>query len=253
MQFDQKNETKSYHQQAFCNIIAEGNLTRATTKQGMAKHYPKLSGILKKLLFQKDLKPVDLARELDIPPPTIHRLVTGKSTRPYPSSLNPIADYFGVTTDQLLGLEPLFPEDETPKAASTPAPAGFQAIPVWSWNSLGKEEKEVQMQLPVGNVSEQSFALIMHDHSMEPLFEKGCTLIFDPAVKPIDRSYVLVKIASSGISVFRQLLIDVDNQFIKSLNPDISASSMRLLSPEDEIIACLVETRSNFQRNFMNS
>ncbi|MCD6047105.1 MAG: repressor protein [Gammaproteobacteria bacterium] len=219
----------------------------------MSKNYPKLSAILKKLLFQKDMKPVDLARALDIPPPTIHRLVTGKSTRPYQSSLEPIAHYFGVTTDQLLGTEPLFPEDQTDKAKAPSAPQGFQTVPLISWESLGNNSPLIENQLAVGNVSERSFALTMPDHSMEPLFEKGCTLIFDPAVKPIDRSYVLVKIASSGISVFRQLLIDVDNKFIKSLNPDISASSMRLLSPEDEIIACLVETRSNFQRNFMNS
>ncbi len=212
----------------------------------MAKSHPKLSGILKKLLFQKDMKSVDLARALDIPPPTIHRLVTGKSTRPYPSSLNPIADYFGVTTEQLLGVQPL-PEDESVFSKPIAVPIGFQLIPLLTWDMLGKEGSVSEGQLAVGNVSAQSFALQMPDHSMEPLFEKECTLIFDPIVKPIDRSYVLVKIANSGIYVFRQLLIDMDHKYIKSLNPDISASSMRLLSPEDEVVASLVETRSNFQ------
>jgi hypothetical protein len=93
----------------------------------------------------------------------------------------------------------------------------------------------------------------MPDFSMEPLFEKGCTLIFDEAVTPTDRSYILIKIMSSGICVFRQLLIDGDENYIKSLNPDISATSIRRLNPEDKIIACLVETRSNFQSNFSNA
>lgn len=53
------------------------------------------------------MKPVDLARALDIPPPTIHRLVTDKSTRPYKSSLKPIADFFSIDMKQLLGEEPL--------------------------------------------------------------------------------------------------------------------------------------------------
>lgn len=215
----------------------------------MSKSYPKLSAVLKRLLFQKDMKSVDLARALDIPPPTIHRLVTGKSTRPYPSSLEPIANFFGVTTDQLLGVQPLFPE-ESAKASSVVA--SFQAVPLISWQSLSKNknEWEVEAQLAAGNLSNESFALTMPDHSMEPLFEKGCMLIFDPTVKPIDRCYVLVKISNNNSYVFRQLLIDVDQQFIKSLNPDISASSMRRLADDDEVIACLVETRSNFLRNF---
>jgi transcriptional regulator with XRE-family HTH domain len=75
----------------------------------MSKTYPNLSSILKRLLFQRDMKPVDLARAVDIPPPTIHRLITGKSTRPYQSSLEPIAKYFGITTAQLLGTESLSP------------------------------------------------------------------------------------------------------------------------------------------------
>ncbi len=60
----------------------------------MAKKYLSLGKVLKKLLFERDLKPADLAREVNIPPPTIHRLITGKSTRPYESSLKPIAKFF---------------------------------------------------------------------------------------------------------------------------------------------------------------
>src|SRR5437762_397761 len=69
----------------------------------MAKKYLQLAGVLKRLLFERDMKPIDLAREVNMPPPTIHRLVTGKSTRPYKSSLKPIADFFSVTVDQLTG------------------------------------------------------------------------------------------------------------------------------------------------------
>jgi transcriptional regulator with XRE-family HTH domain len=81
----------------------------------MAKKYFQLSTILKRLLFKKDMKPVDLARELNMPQPTIHRLVTGKSTRPYKSSLEPIAKYFDVTVDQLIGEDPRLIDWETPE------------------------------------------------------------------------------------------------------------------------------------------
>lgn len=215
----------------------------------MAEKYAKLSSTLKKLLFQKDIKPVDLARAVDLPPPTIHRLVTGKSTRPHPSSIGPIATFFGVTTDQLLGITPLASDENAAEAKTVKTPAGFRIVPLLSWSSLSLEKSEQKPEgtIAVGNMSEESFALTMPDFSMEPLFDKGCTLIFDPAVTPVDRSYVLIKLNQSGTFLFRQLLIDGDHRYIKSLNPDISASSMRLLQPEDAIVATLMETRSNFQ------
>lgn len=215
----------------------------------MKENYPKLGAVLKRLLFQKDIRGADLARAVDLPLPTIHRLLTGKSTRPYQSSIKPIADYFGITPEQLLGVQPLFPDDtlEKPaKSAATPADssAAFQLIPIWSWQDLSEASPQAEKTLAVGNMSLAAFALIMPDFSMEPLFEKGCTLIFDPQVKSVDRSYVLLKTANTYL--FRQLLVDAEHQYIKSLNPDISASSMRLLGADERIIACLVETRSHF-------
>lgn len=214
----------------------------------MAESYPKLSATLKKLLFHKDMKSAELARALDISPPTIHRLVTGKTTRPYQSSIEPIAEFFGVTAEQLLGIEPLTIDEESKKRKTSLELEALRAIPLISWDSLEqkREHWRINTYLAAGNISEQSYALIMEDYSMEPVFNKGSIIIFDPLIKPLDRSYVLVKIASNTTYVLRQLLIDVDNQFIKSLNPDISASSMRLLSGDDKIIATLVESRNNF-------
>jgi plasmid maintenance system antidote protein VapI len=109
------------------------------------KTYPKLSAILKKLLFQEDIKSVELARALGIPAPTIHRLVTGKSTRPYKSSLDPIAKYFGITSDQLLGVQPLFPDETIGESGSNSAPKGFQTVELLKWESL---DKALQLQCP---------------------------------------------------------------------------------------------------------
>ena len=54
---------------------------------------------------------------------------------------------------------------------------------------------------------------------------------------------MLVKLSEPNIYVLRQLLIDLENSFIKSLNNDIGAKSLRLLSNNDQIIARLVEIR----------
>ena len=216
----------------------------------MAKKFPKLSQILKKLLFDKEMKPVDLARELDIPQPTIHRLVTGKSTRPYKSSLKPIADYFSLSIEQLVGEEPL--DGSSAETKKLLKPSGIQTIPLIEWEDIQNLDQlnadQIKKEVAVtNNLSEHSFALIMMDTSMAPAFQRDSILIFDPSINHKDRSFVLVKLKDSHSYVFRQLLIDLDHKYLKPLNPDLSSFQMRLLNNEDEIIACLVESRFNYQ------
>ena len=174
----------------------------------MAKKYLQLSSILKRLLFEKNMKPIDLARELDLPQPTIHRLVTGKSTRPYKSSLEPIAGYFDISVDQLIGEEPLLAEWQ-PQESNAQALQNIviKTVPMIAWQSitdLSTARKNAKKKIAItGNISNDCFAVLMHDHSMEPLFTKGTILIFDPHKKPSDRSYVLVKLAQKNQFIFR--------------------------------------------------
>ena len=217
----------------------------------MAKKYLKLSSILKKLLFDKNMKPIDLARELDLPQPTIHRLVSGKSTRPYKSSLEPIAQYFDISVDQLIGEEPLLadwqPEESKTQELQMWVIKPITLIPWASLNQLDEARKQSKKQLAItGNISDEGFAVMMNDHSMEPLFTKGSFLIFDPNKKSIDRSYVLVKLANKDQFIVRQLLIDVDECYLKPLNPDSGVYKMRRLETNDTIIATLFESRTNF-------
>ena len=217
----------------------------------MAKKYLKLSATLKKLLFDKNMKPMDLARELDLPQPTIHRLVTGKSTRPYKSSLEPIAQYFDISVDQLIGEEPLLaswqPDEPTSQELQTWV---IKPIPIIPWSSLDQlteARAHAKKQLAItGKISDAGFAVMMNDHSMEPLFTKSSFLIFDPMKKPVDRSYVLVKLTNKDQFIVRQLLTDVDEKYLKPLNPDNSVYKMRRVEAGDTIVATLFESRTNF-------
>jgi hypothetical protein len=225
----------------------------------MAKKYLKLGATLKKLLFDRDMRPVDLARELDIPQPTIHRLVTGKSTRPYRSSLEPIAAYFSLTVDQLIGEEVL--PDSSPKSKGNTekirAPGHqVKTIPILTWESAAGDRswpKGGRGIVSAGNISDDCFALLMQDFSMSPLFPKSTILVFDPHKPAVDRSFVLVKLKDKAVPVFRQLLIDVDHKYLKPLNPDLSTYEMRLLSDEDEVIASLFESRMNHESDGANT
>ena len=216
--------------------------------RNMAKKYHQLGKILKKLLFDNNMKAVDLAREVNLPAPTIHRLITGKSTRPYPSSLKPIADFFSVTIDQLLGEEPISSNNTNLTNQSKDILSkNIIHVPILPWNSLSDFKNSsgnlCENVLFAGKISGNGFATIMQDSSMEPIFSKGNILIFDPLKQYKDRSYVLVYLQEAGLHVFRQLLIDLNLKYLKPLNSDLSVFKMRVLEEKDKIIATLVEAR----------
>jgi SOS-response transcriptional repressor LexA len=212
-----------------------------------APRYFNLAKNLKKLLFEKNMKPIDLARELEIPQPTVHRLVSGKSTRPYKSSLEPIAKFFSISVDELIGEEPsetIWPLEQS---------SIIKKIPIIQWNELKSEKtlykNEKNFVLSIGNLSEYAFATLMEDSSMEPLFPKGTLLILDPDKNPKDRNYVIAALDETRTFIFRQLLTDADDQYLKPLNPDSNIFKTRLIQKKDNVIGVLVESRNRYVSN----
>lgn len=223
-----------------------------------APRYFKLGQNLKRLLFERNMKPIDLAREVNLPQPTIHRLVTGKTTRPYRSSLEPIAEFFSVTVEELLGEAPeasqIWDQQAIKKnkdqAITNNTQQLVKNIPIISWNALSSLQAAIEKSdkhiVTIGHLSGESFAVVMADSSMEPFFSQGTLLILDPKQIPKDRSHVLVKLKENNVYVFRQLLIDGDDRYLKPLNPDLSLFKMRILHENDKIIGTLVESRNQY-------
>ncbi len=195
------------------------------------------------------MRPADLANAVNLPRPTIHRLLTGKSTRPHSSSLQPIADYFSVNIDQLLGETPLTGAESSTSVDK--ANVDVKYVPLIRWESIiqtiSLDTKDNNNYIPfIGNISEHGFATVMPDTSMEPFVRKNSILIFDPKKQFKDRSYVLVKIKGVQL-LFRQILFDLEDKYLKALNGDFKELGMRLLSDEDSIIGTLLESRINFE------
>ncbi len=203
----------------------------------------KLSEVLKALLQHRKLTVSELARHTGIVQPVIYRMTTGETDNPKLSSLLPIANYFNVNVSQLIGEEPLSHEDNTEKHV--------KAIPLLTIANVQEYKKIIPNEpknIMAMGLSDDAFALVMPDTSMEPMFQRGSLLIFDPRNDPQDRSFVLVRLASPATIVFRQLIIDIDQKYLKPLNPDFNLFKMRLLDKNDEIIANLVESR-NYHTN----
>lgn len=195
-----------------------------------------LSKKLRELLFERNITPTELAKKSGVPAPTVHRMVTGKTQHPKEKSLEAISEFLGVNVVDLTNSN-----TEIIKSNEVE----FKKIPILSWENLDIEIKDLTTNeyIIVNNVSDSAFALQMLDHSMKPFVEKGALLVLDPTLKATDRSYCLIKVNNLNTFVLRQVLIDMDHIFIKSINKDIGEKSIRLLTNKDVILARLVEMR----------
>lgn len=201
----------------------------------------RIAQILTRLMSEKDMRVTELARQVNLPQPTIHRIVTGVCENPHLSSLKPIADFFSITVEQLRGLDPIHSIE---KISKIPIICWNEAV---NWPSNKNKEKAQNLILTDANISQQAYALRIQDASMEPVFPQGTLLILDPEKSPKNRSYVIAKLAKLSEPIFRQLLIDIESRYLKPLTPDLERYKMSRLNNNDKILSILVQAKRDYE------
>lgn len=204
-----------------------------------------ISKVLRLLMFQKNITVSQLARETQLPQQTLQRLVAGTSKNPHEKTINALADFFDLTIEQLKG-ESVLPTDFNNSLTETAHPQ-IKQIPILAWENIEKflstASASNEFILVNSKLPDNTFALIMNDSSMEPYIPEGSTLIFSPEKQPKDREFVLAKLAQHNAILFRQILVDGNQQYLKPMNPDLNKFSMRMLGKKDKWLATLVEYR----------
>ncbi|HZW61298.1 MAG TPA: LexA family transcriptional regulator [Candidatus Babeliales bacterium] len=199
----------------------------------------KIGKILNQLLSEQNLRVAELARRVQLPQPTVQRIVAGVCANPQTSSLKPIADYFSITVDQLKGLDPIPRLDKIQKLPLI----SWQEAVHWNTKLTASTDEHVIADLPL---SKHAYALRIHDGAMEPVFPCDSILIVDPDVKPKDRSYVISLMHNADIPIFRQMVINGPDKYLKPLSPDTEIYKMLRLGNADNILATVVQARWNY-------
>lgn len=197
----------------------------------------KISQILNQLMAEKEIRVAELARRVNLPQPTVHRIATGACEHPHLSSLEPIARFFSISVSQLKGHEPIPWLDRVSKV---PLLIWEQTI-VWPLNQ--NEILHPELIFTDANVSTNAYALKINDDSMDPVFPKNTFLIADPNKQPKDRSYVIAKLSNLEKPIFRQLLIDAQDRYLKALSPDFDQYKMIYLNNNDNILSTVVQAK----------
>lgn len=178
-----------------------------------------LSTTLKQLMQEEQLKTTELARATDILQPVLHKVVTGQTDNPRINTLIPLAAYFNISMEQLLGLEPL-PTNRKQRAQLN---KNWHSIPLltdWQQATSSIEEDAHEKILVKSNISKRAYALTVKDSTMLPRFTEGSLLIIEPEATPQNGQFVIVQLTDNDYPVFKQLFFDGSDVYLKPLNPD---------------------------------
>lgn len=189
-----------------------------------------------------NISQAELARQTDIPPPTLHKILSGQTSDPRISTLITLASFFNVGLDQLTGLTPL----DDAQQSSQPS----IAIPVLDWQNVIKYPKlltEIHANnwdnwTTVEKNSTNSFALISKP-SMEPLFPRGSILIVNPEQRPRDGDYVVVFYDNTDEATLREITIDGPIQELLPITPN---GQRNQLNDNVRVIGVVTQSRCIF-------
>jgi len=196
---------------------------------------------LNKLLEIQNISECELARRVNVPQQTLHKIFSGKTADPRISTLKALADYFEVGVGDLC-------IENMPIHAGT-APKG-KAVPIISWtectdpNFIDAIETTHWEQWAVvdSKFSAKTYALSSKP-ALENKFPKGTLFIIDPAVSPSDGDLVVVQYPETGEATLRELSIDGPNQILISLNQQ---AQQEVLNKKIKILGAVVQSRFSY-------
>lgn len=207
----------------------------------------KLADSLKLLLDQHKMSPSQLSVGSGIDKPRISRMLSGKTVNPQIDSIRPIAEFFGITIDQLVGSSPL----PTENSYGIVVPIDRLLIPVIEWKNAPYWLEIKDQFLPKktidakSNISRDSFALSIENDQYEPKFSKGTILIVDPSQEPKNRNYVLINDSTKNETIIKQILIEKNKFFTKCISGNFKIE--KKIAPF-KCLGVIVEAHSNMEQ-----
>lgn len=183
-------------------------------------------------------------KDTGVPLTTITRLIHSTNPNPTISSLLPIAKYFGVTLNQLMGLDPLNLNNSSNGNPGAKTLRPWLHIPLISWEEAahwldGPPCSMAEHITSDCELSRHAFALKVAETNWEGFF-MGSILIIDPEVTPEHGDYVVVLKESQTKTSLKQLLKDDDKLYLRPISKDYQT---QLMDPSYQIKGVMVQTR----------
>lgn len=210
-----------------------------------------LRKVLKHLVLSNQLSANMLAKTLNLPTPTIQRLLTGEVLDPRASTLMAIADYFCISIDQLLGREKLSSKYENQDKLAVRLP---NTIPIFTLAELNDKNmtkpaswlKWQHQSNPNDQIEFNSlFAVAIKNDLYEPIFHTGTFLIINPEIDPRSGDYVLIKFMNDNAPVIKKYVAEGDCKYLYSLKSDVKTVAFE--PNKCKILGIISESYINFR------
>lgn len=205
--------------------------------------------IIRKLMLEVGIKEAELARQTQLPQTTINRLLLGETNDPRANTLKPIAKFFCVTIDQLLGVAPINTQ-RIPGTFRSFNREAWSQVPIIDWDDalswtfseqsyeIYSHQHWIATEKPVSN---RSFAMLSKPF-MEPRFRRDSVLIIDPKAELQDGKFAIVCLDNKNVTA-RQLAYDSNEVYLKHF--DSTLPTQKLEKSKHRVVGIIVEARVN--------
>lgn len=195
-----------------------------------------LSNNLNILMAKARLTSNELARKINIPATTIKRIRNNEQANPTITTLLPIAKYFSISLDQLIGNRPLIAPQPTQNKNK------LNEIPLLSWQEcihydcikVAEHPHTISIEK---NLSEKAFGLVNEHHDLE-FFPNGAILIVEPTHKPKNGDFVIVTNQKQNLVSVRKYISEIDQIYLKPL---IKGIEICALTTEYRILGVIIQ------------
>ncbi len=205
----------------------------------------KLNQTLEQLIKARGINTRQLHKHTGIPLSTLHRLRLNKETNPTLASLIPIAKYFEVTVDQLIGINPLEKNNTFVNGIK---------VPIIAWKNALKCKKYREQQafssVLVTDICPHSecYALIIKQHQRLQWSNlvMDSLLIIDTKLEAENRDFIIVKEKKLILPQLYQVLILKNKRYLKisDLNSEIIPFTNNYKN-----LGVVVQIRMNYKNN----
>ncbi len=186
---------------------------------------PNIKVVLKTILSHtENISGLELSKRTGLPVATVNRLLSGTVTDPRVSTLKPLANYFGLSVDQLLGYAPL-PKDYDNNGENLLPSLVIPIYNISTFTSL--EQKPTDSFTWVTQTTthkEKNFALLVDHQELQPVFDTATILVVEPHYLPAQNNdYLAVMFHDTNKLCVKRFLLDAGSSYFMPLNPRLKA------------------------------
>ena len=202
-----------------------------------------LNTILSQLMDTHQLTDNKLATETGINALTIRRMRVNANTNVTLTTLLPIANYFQIPIDALLGRSGILNQHQRFCYNQLTTVPLLDWIDVLNWTQAEENQRHTYVKGSIEAytfVNKGSFSLTVEVDAMALAFSRGTHLVFDPDYAYQSGDVILFHYPDSPYIQLKELIIDFDLRYIKSLNPDLPG--VRQIEQDIAVLGTVVES-----------